>query len=160
MTPESAEPRVSRELLTCGVVGPSIFILVFLAAGALREGYDPMRHLVSTLALGGSGWIQIANFIVTGTLLIAFAVGLRPALRRFGGGVWAPLLIGMVGVGLIGAGVFLSDPINGYPPGTPLTPVATTHGTLHNLMSLLVFLGLPAACLVVAYRAGKTGSRG
>jgi hypothetical membrane protein len=160
MTKEMSEPRVSRELLTCGVVGPVIFIVVFLIAGAFREDYDPMRHPVSSLALGGSGWIQVANFIITGTLLIAFAVGLRPAMRRFGAGIWAPLLVGLVGVGLIGAGVFVTDPVSGYPPGTPLIPVGTTAGALHDLLSMPVFLGLPAACLVVAYRAAKTGSRG
>lgn len=35
----------------------------------------------------------------------------------------------------------------------------TTHGVLHDLSSTPVFLGLPAACLVVAYRFVKSGHR-
>jgi hypothetical protein len=46
--------------------------------------------------------MQGANFVVTGLLVLAFAVGLRPALRRLGAGLWAPVLIGLVGVGLVG----------------------------------------------------------
>ena len=33
------------------------------------------------LALGDHGWIQIANFVITGLLLIACAAGLRQVLR-------------------------------------------------------------------------------
>jgi hypothetical protein len=104
--------------------------------------------------------MQQANFVVTGLLILAFAFGLRPALRRYGAGVWAPLLIGLVAVGLIGAGEFTADPISGYPPGTPMTLVdRTSHGVLHDAFSSLVFLGLPIACLVVAYRLAKSSHR-
>jgi hypothetical protein len=36
----------------------------------LRPDYDPMRHPVSLLSLGDAGWVQVAIFIVTGTLLL------------------------------------------------------------------------------------------
>ncbi len=106
---------------------------------------------------GGSGWTQRASFVVTGLLILAFAFGLRAALRRYGAGVWAALLIGLFALGLIGSGVFITDPISGYPPGTPLVPDRTTHGVLHDIFGTPVFLGLPVACLVVAYRFTKSG---
>ena len=41
---------------------------------------------MSGFAIGKHGWIETANFIVTGLLLLGFAIGLRAALRRYGGG--------------------------------------------------------------------------
>ena len=115
--------------------------MVFLiedAVPAIRPpGYNPIRQPVSSLAIGPFGWIQVANFLVTGVLLLAFAVGRRPALRRYHGGFWAPVLLGLVAIGLIGArGAFTTDPLSGYPPGTPALPAgATTHGVLHEAFS-------------------------
>jgi hypothetical protein len=59
-----------------------------------------------------------------------------------------------VGLGLIGAGVFTSDPINGYPPGTPVPAPRTLPGILHDQFSTPVFTALPAACLLMARRFG------
>jgi hypothetical protein len=56
----------TRTLLVCGVVGGPLFVAVFLVEGATRAGYDSLRHPFSSLALGDSGWMQIANFVVAG----------------------------------------------------------------------------------------------
>ncbi|MGO9410605.1 MAG: DUF998 domain-containing protein [Spirochaetia bacterium] len=152
-----------KTLLACGVIGPLFFIVVFLIEGATRAGYNPLRIPVSSLSIGEFGWMQNVNFLITGSLVVAFVIGLRQALRLSGGSSWLPLLIGLVGVGLIGAGFFNTDPANGFPPGSPLVPTVattTTHGTLHNLFSLPVFTALPAACFVFARRSAKSGRRG
>jgi hypothetical protein len=145
-------------LLACGAVAGPLFVVVFLVAGALRVDYDPLRHPVSSLAIGGQGWVQVASFLVTGALLLAFAVGLR---ADGDAGTWVPVLLGLVAVGLLGAGAFLTDPVSGYPLGTPPQPFDTTpSGTLHDLFSAPVFLALPAACFVLARRLhvrGRTG---
>ena len=136
-------------LFVCGVIAGPLFVLVFLIEGTMTPDYDPLRHPVSSLALGPFGWTQTLNFIVVGLLTLAFAVGLvrlRGARQKVGG-----TLVGIWGVGLIGAGAFLTDPVSGYPPGTPPTPVeATTSGTLHDLFSVAAFLALGAACFVLA----------
>jgi hypothetical protein len=123
-----------RALFVCGVVAGPLFVLVFLIEGAMTPDYDPLRHPVSSLALGPFGWTQTLNFIFVGILTLAFAVGLvrlRGARHKVGG-----ILVGLRGVGLIGAGAFVTDPVSGYPPGTPPTPVdTTTPGTLHDLFS-------------------------
>jgi hypothetical protein len=59
--------------------GP-VFAAVFLLEGAVRDGYRPLRHLVSSLALGPRGWIQAGNFAVTGTLF--WPAPLWPVQRR------------------------------------------------------------------------------
>jgi hypothetical protein len=153
-------------LLACGVIGPLLFVCVFLIEGtvpAVRPaGYSALRHPVSTFAIGEFGWIQVANFLLTGALLLAFAFGLRLALRRFGGGIWAPVLFGLIAVGLIGAGVFTADPVSGYPTGTPAVlegAARTTQGSLHDAFSALFFLGLPTACVVLGYRFARSGHR-
>jgi len=141
-------------LLACGAVGAPLFVVSFLLQGAARAGYSPMRHPVSSLALGPGGWVQAVTFVVTGLLMLAFAAGVRRALDRLepsGGSRWGPVLLALYAVGLVGAGVFATDPVSGYPPGTPdgLAGYSAT-GALHDLFSLPVFAGLAAACLVFA----------
>ncbi len=125
-----------------------------------RAGYRPLRHPVSSLALGSRGRVQTVNFAVTGALVLAGAAGLEragdPALSTRAGRV----LIAAAGAGLIGAAVFATDPVSGYPPGTPdaLTQPSRT-GQLHNLASVPVFLGLPAAAFACGWRALRTGHR-
>ena len=71
-------------LLLCGVIGPVIFVVSFVVQGALRSGYDALRHPVSSLSIGPAGWVQMATFWLTGLLIAAYAVG----LRRAGRGWW------------------------------------------------------------------------
>ncbi len=78
----------TKALLACGAIAGPLFVLVFLVEGATRAGYDPLRHPVSSLALGDHGWTQIANFVVAGLLTLAFAAGLRLALWPARGSMW------------------------------------------------------------------------
>ena len=136
-----------RTRLFAGILAGPIFVTAFLIEGAFRAGYDPMRHPVSSLSLGEFGWTQVVNFLLTGALLIVFATGLRdkPAQRRE-----IAVLVFFMGIGLIGAGIFPTDPIGGYPPGTPPELAYTPTGIAHDAFSALFFLGLPVACLIAA----------
>ena len=72
-----------------------------------------------------------------------------------------PALIGAAAVGLLGAGAFKTDPVSGYPPGTPDAFTRhTAHGALHDLLSAPTFLGLPAAALVYARAFRRDHERG
>jgi hypothetical protein len=134
---------------------------VFLAEGATREGYRPLRHPVSSLALGSRGWIQTGNFAVAGTLMLAGAAGLARAADPAGVGRAGSALIGAAGAGLLASASFVTDPVSGYPPGTPdaLEHPSRT-GTIHNLSAVPVFLGLPAAALASGWRSRRSGQRG
>ena len=151
--PSVAAPEMTRTLLTCGIIAGPLYVAVGLLQSVFRPGYDP-RHDLSLLSNGSLGWIQIANFLVSGLLVVAAAVGMRRAIRGSRGGTWAPWLIGLYGLGLIGAGIFVADPMNGFPPGTPAGPPVnpTGHGFMHILSGALGFLGLIAACFVFARR--------
>lgn len=155
------ERSTTRWLLTGGVIGPVVFVVVLLVEGATRPGYDPMRHFVSQLSLSDLGWQQVANFLVSGALVIGGALGLRRVLTEGPGSRWGPILIGLAGVGMVLAGVFTTDPGLGYPPGTPPGMPASDswHGAIHNSVSLLVFIGLPAAMFVLARTFRGEGSR-
>jgi Protein of unknown function (DUF998) len=153
-------PLYLSRLLACGVIGPLFFITVFLIEGATRPDYSPLRHPVSSLSCGDWGWMQRINFVITGLLLFAFAIGLRRILRSSNGSVWGPRLIALAGIGLIGAGLFAADPLNGYSPGTPLIPTERTiHGILHDLFGVPMFLGLPIACFVFRRQFLRMGER-
>ncbi|TMC11983.1 MAG: DUF998 domain-containing protein [Chloroflexi bacterium] len=149
-----------RALLVCGAVAGPLFTLAWIVESATRADYNPLRHPVSTLELGDPGWTQVANFLVAGVLGVAFAVGLWRALRPLGGSTWGPLLVGAFAIGLIGAGLFATDPVSGYPPGTPDLRGYSTHGALHDLFSVFTFAGLPAACFVFARRFAGWHERG
>jgi hypothetical protein len=149
----------TRSLLRCGVAAGPVFVAVFLAEGTVREGYSPLRHPVSSLALSPRGWIQAANFTVAGTLLLAGAAGLSRAAGAPAGRA-GPALIGAAGAGLLGAAAFVTDPVSGYPPGTPDAITQPTRtGTIHNLCAVPVFLGLPAAALGHGWRSWRAGQR-
>jgi hypothetical protein len=142
---------MTRALLICGALAGPLFTLAWIVEGAARPDYNPLRHPISSLSIGDAGWTQSTAFLITGLLMLACAFGLRrvPGIRA--GSIWAPILIGAIGSGLFGAGMFVTDPMNGYPPGTPdLLLQYSLTGRLHRLFSALVFLGLPGACFVFA----------
>jgi hypothetical protein len=147
-------------LLRCGVAAGPVFVAAFLVEGAVRDGYRPLRHPVSSLALGSRGWIQTGNFAVAGTLFLAGAAGLARAGDPAASRRAAPALIGAAGAGLIGAALFPTDPVSGYPPQTPdaLTAPSRT-GTAHNVAAVPVFFGLPAAALASSWRSWRAGQR-
>jgi Protein of unknown function (DUF998) len=145
-------------LLRCGVVAGPAFVAVFVLEGAVREGYRPLRHPVSSLALGPRGWIQTTNFAVAGTLFLAGAAGLARAGDPVASGRAASALVGAAGAGLIGAAVFTTDPVSGYPPGTPdALSEPSRAGRAHNLAAVPVFVGLPAAALACGWRSWRVG---
>ncbi len=152
----------TKLLLTGGVLAGPIYILVGIAQLLTREGFDITRHPLSMMSLGDLGWVQIANFIVTGLLVMAGAIGLRrlaqvdKRLRR------GAVLLGIYGLGVLGGGIFVTDPALGFPPGTPNTYPTTMswHGLLHFVFGQLGFLALIVASFVYARHFTKNGLRG
>ena len=153
-------PDIStRLLLAVGAIGPPLFVVVLLVEGATRPEYSAWRHYGSQLATGDGGWVQVVNFVVYGLLILGFAVGLRRSLQGGRASLAAPVLIGAYGLALVVAGVFVTDPALGYPPGA--AEVHTTHGLVHGLAGLATFSFLTAACLAMALRfARDPASRG
>jgi hypothetical protein len=151
----------TRALLICGLIAGPFYIVVGLIQALTRPGFDIMRHDLSLLANGDLGWIQITNLVLSGLLVIAGAVGMRKALQDGRGRTWGPILLGIYGLGLIGAGFFIADPSFGFPPGTPADAhVMSWHGLLHFICGGVGFLALIAACFVFARRFASQRQRG
>ncbi len=147
--------------LVAGIVGPLLFTAVWLVDGATRPGYDPMRHQVSLLSLGERGWLQVVSFLVSGALLLVFARGVRPLLQSGAAARAAPGAIAVSGVGMLLAGVFSTQPMFGYPPGTPegIAAAVTLTDMLHLIAALLLFGGLIALPMALARRWWRAGDR-
>lgn len=142
----------TRSLLLAGVIAGPFYVIVGIIQILIRPGFEITRHALSLMSNGDLGWIQIGNFVITGCLVIAAAVGMRRVqlLGRAGG--WAALLLGIYGLGLIGAGFFVADPMDGFPIGTPPGPPVVTswHGPYHFMAGGIGFFALIAACIVLS----------
>ncbi len=154
--------RTTRALLAGGIVGPVVFVAVFSILGAARPGYDPMRMFVSLLSLSDGGSAQVASFLACGLLIIAAALGVRRVVPSGIGSRWAVLAVGLAGLGFVLAGIFPTDPVQGYPPGTPLEMPSTAswHAVGHLGGALLFFTGLPIAAIILARRFAAAGDIG
>lgn len=149
--------RTTKSLLGYGVLAGPLYAVVSLAQALTRPGFDVRKHAWSLLENGHLGWIQTANFAVTGAMIIAAAIGLHRTLRKR---AWAAWLIAAYGAGTVGAAVFRADPAAGFPEGTPETTAVSWHGMLHFMIGGLGFLCLIVACFVLAGPYARTGERG
>lgn len=148
---------VTRALLGYGVLSGPFYLIAGLAEALTRGGFDLARHDLSLLANGRFGWVHIAVLVLTGAMVIAAATGIGRALSGRPGGRWAARLIAGFGLGMIGAGAFVADPMNGFPAGTPDGPA--THPTLHGLLHIVTG-GLGFLCLIAAtFVLGRTFAR-
>src|SRR5829696_3777836 len=116
--------RVTRSLLGYGIIAGPIYVTTSIVQALAHDGFHLSRHAWSQLAAGPQGWIQMANLILTGAMVIAFAVG----LRRWGPSRWAPRLITTFGLGMVAAGLLVADPGLGYPVGVATPDPPTWHG--------------------------------
>jgi hypothetical protein len=138
--------RITKSLLGYGVIAGPFYVVTAAVQALCRDGFDPTRHAVSQLANGAFGWVQIVNFILTGIMTIAGAVGIGRALRPGRLARWAAALLAVYGLGLIAAGILRADPSDGFPPGTASGVARITwHGTGH-----LIAGGIGFACFVAA----------
>lgn len=148
------QEAVLKLLLLVGVIGPLLFLIVLLLEGALRPGYDPRRFFGSELALGKRGWIQITNFILTGSLIFASAFGIAEALP---GSLWGTLFLGLFGLCLIVAGAFVTDPVF-YFPSEIKEKGPTVHGRVHGANFPLSFTSLVVTIFVFSGFFFSTGN--
>lgn len=153
--------RITKSLLGYGVLAGPCYVVVAAAQIAFRDGYDPTRHAVSQLVNGHLGWIQVANFVVTGLMTMAAGVGVGRALPRGGRARAAAILLVGYGAGVFLAGVLWADPSDGFPPGTPPgmgTP--SWHGIAHLVVAATGFACFAAAALVVGGSFARMGAPG
>lgn len=147
---------VTRSLLGYGVLVGPFYLAVGLIQAFVRDGYDFSRHALSHLANGPGGWVQTANFALSGLMVIAAAIGFARVLRESRAASW---ILGLYGACLLAAAVFPADPVDGFPPGTPEGPPTTisTTGLLHFAAGGVGFLMMAVCCFVVARAMRRRG---
>ncbi|HEX6758791.1 MAG TPA: DUF998 domain-containing protein [Propionibacteriaceae bacterium] len=150
----STPARSTRILLIAGAVAGPLFAVLATGQVLLRGGFDLRRHPLSLLATGGSGFVQIATFILAGLGVLCLAVAVRRTIADGVGRRWLAPLIAVFGFGLVASGVFVMDPENGFPIGTPEGPAPSMswHGIAHVVAATVGFTGLAAACIVLTVR--------
>jgi hypothetical protein len=140
---------VTRSLLGYGVLAGVFYLAVGLALALTREAFSFADHPLSILMLGDRGWMQRANIMITGVMVMAAAVGFARALRGSSTARTVGALVITYGVCLVLSGVFVPDPVAGFPPGA-VGDEATLSGILHLAFGGVGFLVLAASAFALA----------
>lgn len=146
------------KLLYFGPAAAVLFHGLVLMQALARPEYEPLRHPLSLLAVGAQGWVQTMNFILSGLLLIAFAAGVRRSAPVGATTIAAPLLLALYGCGMVMAGIFPSDPIDGFPLGARQPATMSADASLHGMGFLVAQVSLVLVCVVFAWRFARLGS--
>ena len=136
-----------RVAAVAGMVGPVLFAGVLLTLTLAQYDFmleigwralgDPSGTWPSGLALGPYGWAQVANFVLSGILLMIFAAGLHLGASDGRGSRVGPALLFAAGTAMALMG-FETDPIQSTCP-------RTLHNLIHDLaFALFVLTLLPA----------------
>lgn len=147
----------TTSLLRWGIIAGPFYLALGVGQGLLRDGFSFARHPLSVLANGSWGWVQTANFALTGVMVLAAAAGMRRALGPKSRGVTWSLYA--YGLGMILAALFPADPVDGFPPGTPEgfpTSISTT-GLIHFIVGALTFTSLAISGFFGAWTFWRRG---
>jgi hypothetical protein len=129
-----------------GMLGSALFVAVFTIEGWLRPGYNPLGVFVSELSMGSRGWIQIANFVVSGALLLVFARGIAAEIKTGKASRAGSIILTTIAICLLASGPFVTDPA-----GIPREQMSW-HGTIHGIFGAIVFVLMPVCCFVFLRR--------
>jgi hypothetical protein len=79
MTTTTSTPQVitTTSLLRAGTAAATVYLALAAGQYLFRDGLDPRKHVLSLAENGDLGWIQTANFLLTGALTMIAAAGLR-----------------------------------------------------------------------------------
>jgi len=135
------------------VTGPIAFTISWIVAEVLQDGYSLRQDFISELAAldAEHPWIMIIGFLWLGAGTLAIGIGLAGTLEgriaRIGS-----ILVAVAGVGIIVAGLVRVDCRSRLATCAARIEAGDVswHSATHELVSLLVFLALVAAPLVLA----------
>ena len=140
---------VIAALAAAGIAGPIVFAVAALLHSLLQPDHSLVTHPISALAAGPSGWIQNANFLLFGVLMIAYAIGLHLGVRRTRWGVVGVAFLVLSGVGLLWGGVF---------PATDATGAFDGDRLLHIPGFVMTFLGGGIGLMAISRRMARDPS--
>src|SRR5262245_44887045 len=113
-----APAAVTRSLLGYGMLVGPFYLALGVGQGLVRDGFSFSRHPLSVLANGPGGWVQTANFVLSALMVLAAVAGIARVGAEHSRAMRRALIV--YALGMIAAAIFPTDPIDGFPPGTPL----------------------------------------
>lgn len=139
---------VTAALAAAGVAGPVLFAVAALVHSLLREDHSLVAMPISALAAEPSGWVQDLNFVVFGSLMIAYAIGFHLEVCGARWGVLGPAFLSLSGIGLVWAAVF---------PATDATGAfqADRVPALHTVGFAITFLGTAIGLITLSRRMAR-----
>jgi len=136
----------ARRGLYAGVLGPSLFTVVYVVEDVLRPSVNPWRQSISFLSHGPAGWVQNADFLVVGGLVLLFAVALTVVAAQGAADerTWLNRLARLEGVGAVGlvlVGLVRQGRLGAVPPPGLSTPFGylTVAGMIHIVGGIMIF---------------------
>ena len=143
---------------TCAFAGPVIFTAAWLVAWPLQDHYSPRREDISALAALDAQypWIMMLGFMALAVGTIALGLGLMGAVPGRSGKAGSILVL-LAGVGLGVAGLARNDCSSELAACKASEEAGNLswHHQVHDLVSLVIFLALIAAPLVLARGFGQ-----
>lgn len=133
-------------MLGWGVVAGPFYLVSGVILALTRDGFDLTRHALSLLTVGEGGWLQVLNFVLTGTMVIIAGWGLLRAIKGPGRGSGVAVIV--AGAAIVLAGVFRPDPVAGFPAGSEAT--VRLSGILHLALGSVEFIAFAVAAFLLA----------
>lgn len=146
-TDEPPNPAFRAKLLALvGLIGITYLAFTILLLHFQPTGYDPVSQAISDYGVGSFGNVMDIGFFAGGAGVAALGLALLSIKAEARALNMGALLLVVVGFTLFAVGVFPTD-IEGTTP--------TTHGLIHDALSLLLFgLGM-IGTLLVSYAHGR-----
>ncbi len=142
-TERAETSTVIRLLAVAGILAPVGFAVSALVQSLARDEHELIHDPISALAAGPTGWIQDVTFAGTGVLLVGFSLGLHITIRPHRHFDPGAQLLGLFGLGLIGAAVW---------PAVDASGAFTDGSVPHAIAGFVAFGSAGFAALALARR--------
>jgi hypothetical protein len=134
--------RAAAPIVSLAATGASVLLMA--ALHFIKPDLDPSWRMLSEYSLGAHGWIMKVAFWLLALANIGMAFALQPSAGNITSKVGIALHY-VVGIALIGAGLFDMDPMTAKPEQF------TAHGRLHGFSGMIGLPGQVLAALVLAW---------
>ncbi len=120
-------------------------MLLLCSLHLLQPEFDPTWRFISEYALGDFGWMMHLAFGLLALAQISVAITIFPYIRTVTGYIGL-VILGISAIGVIIAGIFVTDPISVSPED------ATFSGSMHSTGAMLDYT--PVAALLISLDGG------
>ncbi len=146
--------RLTRLFIVAGVIGSIPSLLVITLDGFLRPGYSPLYQMISDLGVGQNAWLLNSDLVVSGLLIMLFAIGFSQAMQNSISGrrlIASTSLFVLAGAGIANDGFFTEYNV--------ADPHAALHDALHTLGFFVAFISLGIAFFLIGLQLRNDRAR-